>query len=188
MDDVMGSNVAENEVVISNTDYAAAEQSMIDSQKPRIPEGEHIFAVTSYEYGVSQKNNPQIIWVLTKVSGAPTEGLGLAVKHYTQLNNFNLYGFLSALGVTKELTPEVFQADGLHLSNALLLNRMVKIKIVHNKKLKPDSEGKDPSTLTDLDYNIFANPKSVYPYEEIGKRFTGELGIVNNSNNDMPFA
>lgn len=183
-------NVAVNDTI----DVSEAETKYAEGFKPRVPENTYrIVKVSSVEFSHSERTgNPMFTWVLTVVDGLDTEGRGTDFKHWTVTNNASFVGFLNALGINRQLTPELYDEQGKLIRSkfeAEALNRMVKVYITWTRSLKATSEDKEPTELTDADYWFNLTAKRVYPVEPIGSKFTGEMSIpVANTNNDVaPF-
>lgn len=189
MDDLTKDVVVVDDVV----DVSEAEAKYAIGFTPKTPANENRIAkISSVTFGDSKAGSPMFTWILTIVDGTDDDGRGEDFKHWTVTNNASFVGFLNALGINRQLTPEFYDEQGKLIRSkfeAEALNRMVKVYTAWSYQIKPDSEYKEATDRTNADYWINLIAKRVYPFDEIGKKFDGELSIVTaNTNNDpAPF-
>lgn len=176
-------------VVDDAIDMSEAETKYAEGFKPRVPENTYrIVKVSSVEFGKSSNGNPMFTWTLTVLDGSSEEGRGTDVRHWTVTNNASFIGFLNALGINRQLTPELYDEQGKLIRSkfeAEALNRMVKVYITWRRDVKDTSVDKEPTELVDADYWFNLNVKRVYPVDPIGSKFDGEMSIPSVSDDKV---
>ncbi len=144
-----------------------------------LPVGDYTVKVTARD--VFQKegdNKVKFVWTLTVVEG---EFAGKDVKHFTTIgirgadgkltkapDSWLYTAMMSAIGATPDLMPEFKTEEGFNPPTDALLNRMLRISIVHNQ----------------VGDNTYANVRKVRPVDPVGQVFKGSIG--NGTASGMP--
>lgn len=135
-----------------------------------LPPAEYIVKVSGREvFQKAGSDKVQFKWTLTVVEG---EFVGKNITHFTTVgvrdaagnmhdtpDKWRYTALLTALGATPTTMPEYKTERGFAVPTEALLNRMVRVQVVHNQ----------------YNGNTYANVRKVFPVDPVGKLFEGTM-------------